>query len=196
MALANVIPAIGAGAGLGIGALELAKRAGLTPTATAAIVTAAGLAGTALAPKGALHTASTAVVGLGAGLLALDLWQNRSAYSAANKTAAETREAPRRQAGYVTRDEVQAAVREQLGQYHDALSAQLADLRNAFTSRSGGHAWEDEERNAEPVHTEVFHGEERNAHAWEDEERNAEPVHTEVMHGEERNAHPWEEDAA
>ena len=171
-ALSQAAPAIGAGLVTGIGALELAKRMNLTPMATAGILAAAGLAGTMLAPKGALQTMSVAALGLGTGLAGLELWQDRSKSSPKPQPAALP-DPGRRQASYATREDVQDAVRAELAQHHQALASQLAQMRD----ERNAPAWfgeNDDERNA-GAYDDDGDLDERNAPAWfgESDERNA-----------------------
>ena len=186
-ALSQAAPAIGAGLVTGIGALELAKRMNLSPMTTAGLLAAAGLAGTMLAPKGALQTMSVAALGLGTGLAGLELWQDQSKSSPKMQPPALP-EPSRRQASYATREDVQDAVRAELAQHHQALASQLAQMRE----ERNAPAWfgESEERNAGSAYDDEI--DERNGPAWfgeSDDERNAGSAYDDEI--DERNGPAW-----
>lgn len=156
------MPAVGGGAGVGIAALKLAQHFKASPTAVAAITAAVGTVGTILAPKGsALASMSSAVAGLGTGLAVIDLMQKPT-------PAAQPQPARQADGNYVTREDLNEALRREMMRHHEQMMGAMRDeLRNAAgyaqpapaappqTWAPMRESWHDapvlsEERNAEP----------------------------------------------
>jgi hypothetical protein len=189
--MTSTLPSVGGGVGVGLLALQLAKRANMSPAAVAGITAAVGAAGTILAPKGAAQNFFSSIAGLGAGLTAIDLSQKPSAPGQPQKQIPQQHgpEVAHRQAGgeYVTREELNESLRRAMIE-HNAEMAQHIEgaVRNAMGLRGPVEvpppppAYEYEERrDAGEVMREAWHDAPPAEHHYE---HNAAPHDAEAWH--------------
>ncbi len=186
--LAQATPLIAGGLG-SFAALTMAQRAGLSPIATAGLLTSAGVVGGSVVKDGALKSAANAAAGLGAGLIMLELLQQRGKQPQMQAPA---------QRQYATREEVQDAVRSELAAHQQQLAEQLAAFRNSYSPQPYDEsAYYDDGRNADPITAEVHYGLDAERNYDEggydyDDGRNADPITAEVHHGSSGDERNWD----
>jgi hypothetical protein len=138
--MTSTLPSVGGGVGVGLLALQLAKRANMSPAAVAGITAAVGAAGTILAPKGAAQNFFSSIAGLGAGLTAIDLSQKPGAQQQQQKQIPQQHgpEVAHRQAtgDYVTRDDLNDALRRAMIEHNEQIAQHIEGaVRNAMGIR-------------------------------------------------------------
>jgi hypothetical protein len=222
--MTSTLPAVGGGVGVGLLALQLAKRANLSPAVVAGITAGVGAIGTILAPKGTAQNFFSSVAGLGAGLTAIDLTQAKPAAAQPpqqHQLPAQQQHGPpvaQRQASgeHVTREELNEALRRAMIDSNAQMAQHIEGaMRNAMGLRVDAppahhqapeqYEFYEERRDAGDVMREAWHDapqvheyDHRNApehgHVW-DPEHEARNA-GEHMHMEDWHHHPPAEAAA
>lgn len=189
--MGTALPALGVGAAGGAAALKIAQATKASPTAVAGVIAALGGIAAAMSKKGGtVNTMAAAAAGLGAGLTTIDIMQKPAQPAQQQHPAQPAQQHPQqvahRQAELVTKDELNAAVRE-LVELHK-------ETRNAMVEH---FAYEPERRDAEVIHEEVVHDHRNAAEDWhyahleehrnyggeyDYDHRNADVIHEEMVH--------------
>lgn len=128
----TTIPAVGLGAGIGVAAIEIAKRYNVAPGKVGAVAGLVGGIGTLVAPKdSAWSSAAVAMAGVGIGLAVAERMQHPP------QTLAP---APRQAGGYVTREDLNEALRRAMIEHQaDTLGAIREEMRNAAVAYAPPH---------------------------------------------------------
>lgn len=199
--MGTALPALGVGAAGGAAALKIAQATKASPMAVAGVIAALGGIAAAMSKKGGtVNAMAAAAAGLGAGLTTIDIMQKQPAQQQQQHPAQQQhpQQIAHRQAELVTKDELNAAIREMVEMHKE--------MRNAFVMMAQPAAVEHEDhappmyerRDADAIHEEVVHDQRNAAEDWHhedqrnaaedwhfahlDEHRNADRVHEEMVH--------------
>jgi len=198
--MGTALPALGVGAAGGAAALKIAQATKASPAAVAGVIAALGGIAAAVSKKGGtVNTMAAAAAGLGAGLTTIDIMQKPAAQPQQQQHPAQQQhpqQVAHRQAELVTKDELNAAVRELVELHKETRNAMGAMMAPPPVE----HFYE-ERRDADVIHEEVIHDHRNAAEDWHyahldehrnaaedwhyahlDEHRNADMIHEEMVH--------------
>jgi hypothetical protein len=188
--MGTALPALGVGAAGGAAALKIAQATKASPTAVAGVIAALGGIAAAVSKKGGtVNTMAVATAGLGAGLATIDFMQKPPAQPAQQHPAQQhPQQVAHRQAELVTKDELNAAVRELVELHRETRNAMGVMVSPPPAQPVEHEHYEFERRDADAIHEEVIHDQRNAAEAWhyahldEHDSRNAEVIHEEMVH--------------